>query len=80
MDMNMAVKGSVAAQPGIQTPLASYAGEFSRLTLLTHDLILRVCASPNGRLVVVWKTHWFAFTHLTTHFPILLYGNITGWF
>jgi hypothetical protein len=27
MDMNMAVRGSVAAQPGIQTPLAQYTGK-----------------------------------------------------
>lgn len=28
MDMNMAATGSVAAQPGIHTPLASHAGEW----------------------------------------------------
>ncbi len=49
MDMQMAMSGSVAAQPGYHTPLASYAGEpISRQLTVSLTWI-----SSNGRLAVV---------------------------
>lgn len=64
MDMNMAQTGSMAALPGIQTPLASYVGEF--LLSILHDES-NLAYSPDGRLALVWAVPTAAttFPHFT---------------
>lgn len=52
MDMNMAQTGSLAALPGIQTPLASYVGECFLAVLHGKS---NPAYSPDGRLALVWS-------------------------
>ena len=56
VDMNMAPEGSLAAQPGFQTPLAAYAGgrQPFHSSLNSKLFFADTCPSANSHLAMVW--------------------------